>query len=442
MNNYIIESSRNKPQPCEKNVKKLGTDLFSFKNLYKAYFGCRKLKRTTYHAAKFEMNFESELLRLKEELKSHNYKPGPSICFAITDPKLREVWAADFRDRVVHHLLVGYLEPVWEKMFVFHSYACRKLKGAHKAIRNLKKIISPDLYFLQVDIQSFFVSIDKGVLISLIKKRVKHPEILWLAEKIISHDPTTNYIPRGDLKLLQSVPPHKSLFDKIYCGLPIGNLTSQFFANVYLNELDQFIKHSLKCRHYFRYMDDLLLLSSSREQLLKWRDDIKTFVETNLKLKLHPKKQILQPATNGINFCGYIIKPDYTLIRRRTVKKLKNKLWHFNQKVLKALDPDDISRAPLDNKNRLSSSQKTSNSLTGQACDIIFNDPFIVFDNERFTDDFLHIFSSINSVYGFFKHANCYNLRKTLYEKHFGILKMYLQPANRNYDYFIWNPMR
>jgi len=167
-------------------------------------------------------------------------------------------------------------------------------------------------------------------------------------------------------------------------------------------------------------MDDLLLLSSSREQLLKWRDDIKTFVETNLKLKLHPKKQILQPATNGINFCGYIIKPDYTLIRRRTVKKLKNKLWHFNQKVLKALDPDDISRA----------------------CDIIFNDPFIVFDNERFTDDFLHIFSSINSVYGFFKHANCYNLRKTLYEKHFGILKMYLQPANRNYDYFIWNPMR
>ena len=416
MNNYIIESSRNKPQPCEKNVKKLGTDLFSFKNLYKAYFGCRKLKRTTYHAAKFEMNFESELLRLKEELKSHNYKPGPSICFAITDPKLREVWAADFRDRVVHHLLVSYLEPVWEKMFVFHSYACRKLKGAHKAIRYLKKIIAPDLFFLQVDIQSFFVSIDKGVLISLIKKRVKHPEILWLAEKIISHDPTTNYIPRGDLKLLQSVPPHKSLFDKIYCGLPIGNLTSQFFANVYLNELDQFIKHSLKCRHYFRYMDDLLLLSSSREQLLKWRDDIKTFVETNLKLKLHPKKQILQPATNGINFCGYIIKPDYTLIRRRTVKKLKNKLWHFNQKVLKALDPDDTSRA----------------------CDIIFNDPFIVFDNEKFTNDFRHIFSSINSVYGFFKHANCYNLRKTLYEKHFGILKMYLQSANRNYDYFIW----
>lgn len=415
MNNYTIESSNNKSQFCAKNDKKRETNLFTFKNLYKAYLGCRENKRTTYHAAKFEMNFETELLKLSEELKSHNYQPGPSICFAITDPKLREVWAADFRDRVVHHLLVRYLEPIWEKMFVFHSYACRKEKGAHKSIRYLKKIIAPDLLFLQADIQSFFVSIDKGVLFSIVKKRVKNPEILWLAEKIIYHDPTINYIPRGNLKLLQSVPPHKSLFDKVDCGLPIGNLTSQFFANVYLNELDQFVKHHLKCRHYFRYMDDLLLLNSSKEQLLKWRDDIKVFLEITLKLKLHPKKQILQPAANGVNFCGYIIKPDYTLIRRRTAKKLKSRLWHFNQKVLKALDPD--------NK---------------RACDIIFNDPFIVFDNERFTDDFRHIFSSINSVYGFFKHANCYNLRKTLYEKHFGILKIYLEPANRNYDYFVW----
>lgn len=248
-------------------------DLFSFKNLYKAYFGCRKLKRTTYHAAKFEIRFESELLKLKEELISHTYQPGPSTCFAITDPKLREVWAADFRDRVVHHLLVSYLEPVWEKMFVSHSYACRKGKGAHKAIHSLKKIITPDMFFLQVDIQSFFVSIDKGILLSLIKKRIKDPEILWLAKKIIDHDPTTNYTQKGSLKLLQSVPPHKSLFGKVACGLPIGNLTSQFFANVYLNELDQFIKHSLKCRYYLRYMDDLLLLNSSKEQLLTWRDD-------------------------------------------------------------------------------------------------------------------------------------------------------------------------
>src|SRR3989338_7030655 len=330
MNNYIIESSRNKPQPCEKNVKKRETDdLFAFKNLYKAYLSCRENKRTTDHAAKFEMSFEAELLKLRDELKNHTYQPDRSVCFAITDPKLREVWAADFRDRVVHHLLVSYLEPIWEKMFVFHSYACRQTKGAHKAIRNLKKIISPDLYFLQVDIQSFFVSIDKGVLFSFIKKRVKHPEILWLAEKIIYHDPTTNYIPRGGLKLLQSVPPHKSLFGKVNCGLPIGNLTSQFFANVYLNELDQFIKHSLKCRHYFRYMDDLLLLHSDKNQLLNWRDEIDYFLKTKLFLTLHPRKQVLQPISRGIDFLGYIVKPDYTLSRKRIVANLKKKLHYF-----------------------------------------------------------------------------------------------------------------
>ncbi len=391
-------------------------DIFTFQNLLKAYYRCRRTKRRSASAAKFEMNFERELLKLERELKNKTWWPGKYVCFAVSDPKLREVWAADFRDRVVHHLLVGYLEPVWEKIFIFHSFACREEKGARKAVRYLKKTTAPDIFCLQMDIRSYFVSVDKNILFSIIKKHVKNPEILWLAEKIIFHDPTTNYIPRGDLNLLRSVPPHKSLFGKVNRGLPIGNLTSQFFANVYLNELDQFVKHSLKCQHYFRYMDDLLLLASSKEQLLKWRDGIKTFVEINLKLKLHPKKQILQPTTNGINFCGYIVKPDYTLIRRRTVKKLKSNLWHFNQKILKALDPDNMSHA----------------------CDIIFNDPFIVFDNEKFTNDFRHIFSSINSVYGFFKHANCYNLRKTLYEKHFGILKIYLQPVNRNYDYFVW----
>jgi len=416
MNNCTIESSRDKLQSDITKNKAYGTEIFNFQNLYKAYIDCRKHKRKTYQAAKFEINFESELLKLEQELQSHTYKPGCSVCFAITDPKLREVWAANFRDRVVHHLLVSYLEPTWEKMFVFHSYACRQTKGAHKAVRYLKKMTASDLFFLQIDIQSFFVSINKNILFSLIEKHVKNPEILWLTEKIIFHDPTKNYITRGDLKLLQSVPPHKSLFGEKDNGLPIGNLTSQFFANLYLNELDQFIKHFLKCRCYFRYMDDLLILHSSKEQLFKWRKEIKTFLKINLKLKLHPKKQILKPTTKGIDFCGYIVKPDYTLIRRRTVKKPKTKLWHFNQNILKALFPDDISRA----------------------CDIIFTDPFIVFDNERFTEDFRHIFSSINSVYGFFKHANCYNLRKTLYEKHFGILKLYLRPANRNYDYFVW----
>lgn len=361
---------------------------------------------------------------MSAELKNKNYQTGKYICFAITDPKIREVWAADFRDRILHHLLVGYLEPIWEKKFIFHSYACRSFKGAHNAVKKLKlalnrqKTTAGNLWHLKMDIESFFTSIDKTILFSLVKKHIANPDILWLAELIIFQNPTDNYIIKGDRKILASVPKHKSLFYvPMGKGLPIGNYTSQFFANVYLNELDQFIKHSLKCRHYFRYMDDIVLIHSSKEQLLAWRNGIKTFLENNLKLKLHPKKQILQPVSRGIDFCGYIVKPDYTLVRRRTVKKLKNKLWRFNKKILNALSPNDISRAR----------------------NIIFNDPFIVFDKERFTDDFRHIFSSINSIYGFFKHANCYGLRKTLYEKHFGILKLYLRPADKDYNYFSWN---
>lgn len=398
---------------------------FSFKNLYNAYLSCRRNKRSTYQAAKFETTLEPELLRLERELRDHTYSPGHYVCFAITDPKLREVWAADFRDRVVHHLLVGYLQPIWEKKFIFHSFACRKNKGAHNALRHIRKAIAPGMFYLQVDVQSFYVSLDKDILFSIVKKYIRNPEILWLAQKIIFNNPTLDYHAKGDPKLLQAVPAHKSLFGSPFNkGLPIGNLTSQFFANVYLNELDQFVKRTLKCQHYFRYMDDMLLIHPSKEQLLKWRTEIKNFLETNLNLRLHPKKQVLQTTDQGINFCGYIIKPNYMLIRKRTVRKLKNNLWQFNKKILSYITTH--------------SSYLVGATNPPSAYDIIFNDRFAIFDTPELTEEFRHIFSSINSVYGFFKHGDCYNLRKTIFEKHFGILKIYLRPANRNYDYFIW----
>lgn len=412
MDNTITKSIRSKHAQLCKNTN---DDLFSFKNLHKAYLGCRKLKRKSNSAAFFEINMEKELLRLHKDL--HNdYRPGKSVCFAISDPKLREVWAADFRDRVVHHLLVSHLEPMWEKLFIHASYACRRGKGAHKAVQDLRRAISPDMFFLQVDVQSFFVSIDKNILFSIIKKHTRNLEILKLSEKIIFHDPTKNKILRGDIKLLRSVPPHKSLFGKQNCGLPIGNLTSQFFANVYLNELDQFVKHNLKCRRYFRYMDDMVFLDFSKENLIFVRKEIEKFLNSSLRLQLHPKKQILQSVKKGINFCGYIIKPEYTLIRKRTVKKLKNKLWRFNQKIMQSISPEDPEKS----------------------CVILLNDPFIVFEKSKFTDDFRRIFSSINSSYGFLRHANCGSLRRNLYEKHFGVLKIYLKPANKNHSHFVW----
>ncbi|MCX6789149.1 MAG: reverse transcriptase, partial [Candidatus Gribaldobacteria bacterium] len=166
--------------------------------MLKSYYECRQNKRRTKSAAIFEIHFETELLALEKELTTHTYQPGPHACFIITDPKPREVWAADFRDRIVHHLLVAYLEPIFEAKFIFHSYACRKEKGGHKAIKYLQKSIrqfqptGQPPFYLQTDIQSFFISIDKQILFNQIKQQCHHPEILWLSQKIIFQNPVDN----------------------------------------------------------------------------------------------------------------------------------------------------------------------------------------------------------------------------------------------------------
>ncbi|EKE21663.1 MAG: retron-type reverse transcriptase [uncultured bacterium] len=379
---------------------------FSFQELLSAYYHCRNHKRNTINAAKFETNFEVKLLQLEKELCAHNYSPGRSVCFVVTEPKTREIFAADFGDRVIHHLLIERLEPIWEPKFIFHSYACRKDKGAIKAMLSLRKILkkTPSSHFLQIDIRSFFISLNKEILFKLIQAQVKNPEIIWLAKKIIFHDPTSNFSRKGQLKLFNLLPEGKSLFDIPNTrGLPIGNLTSQFFANVYLNELDQFVKHNLKAKYYLRYVDDMVILHSDPRQLQVWHDEIDNFLRQKLKLELHPEKTILKPGSQGINFVGYIVKPDYTIVRNRTIKKFKNKLWQFNQKIL--------TKNPI----------QPIRLWTPELC-----------------EEFRQMLAIINSYYGVFKHADTYHLRQHLYEKHFNILKLYLTPANKNFDYFIW----
>ena len=376
-------------------------DVFSFQNLLIAYYQCRKRKRKTINAAKFELNFEERLLKLEQELKTHIYEPGQSICFVVTEPKSREVFAADFRDRVIHHLLVIYLEPIWEKKFIYHSYACRQNKGAHYAIKNLKKFLkkssnnfSEPSYYLQADVAAFFMSIKKDILFNLIQRHTKHLDILWLTKQIIFQDPTKNFYQKGNPKLFNLIPSHKSLF-KIpkHQGLPIGNLTSQFFANVYLNELDQFIKHQLKIKYYLRYVDDIVILHQNPKQLQIWHKQINQFLKDNLKLHFHPKKTTLQSIYQGINFVGFIVKPHYSLVRKKTIGNLKRKLWEFNQMSI----PENT---------------------------------------ESFEKNLQNILSVINSYYGQFKHAHTFNLRKSIYQKNFKILKSYLKPENENFNYF------
>ena len=327
-------------------------DIFSFGNIYKCYLKCRRNKRNTINALKFELNAEEDILRLEKELKTKAYRPSRSILFFVKKPKLREIFAADFRDRVVHHILVGYLEPIFEKLFIYNSYSCRKDKGTHRAVMKLQSFIRKvskngkvRAYYLQLDIKSFFINIDKEILFSLIKKRTKNKDVLWLAEKIIFHDCTRNYIMRDKENLLNKLPQEKSLFGKKNIrGVPIGNLTSQFFANVYLNELDQFIKHRLRCRYYIRYTDDFVLLDNSRERLAKWMEKISRFLESELRLKLNPRQTKLQPVSNGIDFVGYVVRIDYILVRRRVVNNMDRKLNYFEKS-----DPNGLNYEMLEN---------------------------------------------------------------------------------------------
>ena len=321
--------------------------LFSYENVYRQYLKCRRNKRGTINALKFEVNAEESLLDLKRQLDEKSYYPSRSVCFMVTRPKSREIFAADFRDRIVHHILVDYLEKIWEPQFIFDSYACRKNKGIHAGVKRLQGFIrkvtsngSSRAYYMQLDIANFFMSIDKDILYSRIEQKVSDEKVLWLAKIIIHHDCTKDYILKGDGDYLKKITPHKSLF---YTGkgkgLPIGNLTSQFFANVYLNQLDQFIKHHLKCRLYLRYCDDFVMLAQEKNTLLTWKDAIDEFLRDRLKLRLNHKRQSLQPVSNGIDFLGYIVRRDYVLIRRRVVNNLKAKLETYKGQLIKKESP-------------------------------------------------------------------------------------------------------
>jgi len=327
-------------------VAEMVKDIFSFGNIYRCYLKCRRNKRNTINALKFEINAEENILRLEKELKSKTYRPSRSILFFVKKPKSREIFAADFRDRVVHHILVGYLEPILENIFIYDSYSCRKGKGTYRAVmrlQNFKRKVSKNgkvrSYYLQLDIKSFFINMDKEILFGLIRKRTRNENVLWLAEVIIFHDCTKNYILKDKMSAFNELPREKTLFGKENRkGVPIGNLTSQFFANVYLNELDQFVKHRLRCRYYMRYADDFILLDNSRERLAGWMEEIRRFLESELKLKLNCRGTKLRPASDGIDFVGYVVRKDYILVRRRVINNMDRKLKYFEQYGLKGLD--------------------------------------------------------------------------------------------------------
>ena len=291
-----------------------------------AYYDCRRHKRNSSSAIAFEINLERNLWQLHDELAAGTYRPGRSICFVITRPKPREVWAADFRDRIVHHLLYNRIAPRFHHAFIADSCACIPGRGtlyaAHRLeakVRSLTQNWSRPGYYLKCDLANFFVSINKAILRDRIAARVTEPWTLALAELVLFHDPRQGAIMQSTARQHTRVPAHKRLMGQpAHLGLPIGNLSSQFFANIYLDALDQFAKHQLHARHYIRYVDDFLLLHESAQWLNQAKAEIEAFIERELHVRLNPAKTILQPIARGIDFVGQVIKPWRSSIRRRT----------------------------------------------------------------------------------------------------------------------------
>lgn len=299
---------------------------FQFEDLVQAYYDCRRNKRNSASARLFEKDMEINLLELHDDLIAGTYRPGRSICFVVTRPKAREVWAAAFRDRVVHHLLYNHVAPRFYASFIADSCACIPGRGTLYAATRLESKIrsasenwSKPLFYLKCDLANFFVAIDKAVLRKQLEARINEPWWLDLATQILMHDPREDYETRSPAHLFNRVPQHKRLVAQpARLGLPIGNLSSQFFANIYLDALDQFAKHQLRAKHYIRYVDDFVFLHESPQQLNEWLAQVEAFLP-RLGAKLNPTKTILQPVDRGVDFVGHVIKPWRRTTRKRSL---------------------------------------------------------------------------------------------------------------------------
>ena len=320
------------------------------KELFVAYYDARKNKRNTINALNFELNYEHNLFQLYEEIISGNYKIKPSICFINFSPVQREIFAADFRDRVVHHLVYNYIAPVFEKTFINDSYSCRIGKGTHYGIKRIDHFIRScsenyhkDCYILKLDIKGYFMNIERTILFQVVNdtllkynKKIDFdlPLILDLIKLIIYNDPTKNYILKGNKKDWNGLPPSKSLFHSgENKGLPIGNLTSQLFSNVYFNQFDHYVKKELGIKYYGRYVDDFVIVHPDKTYLKMITSVIKNYLKENLMLELHPKKIYLQHYSKGVQFLGAIIKPYRIYVSSRTKGNFYRSINKWNTKI-------------------------------------------------------------------------------------------------------------
>ena len=367
-----------KPKIIKNKIDKIKLQELTLQAVFDAYYDCRKRKRNTMQSMKFEWQQEKNLFRLYQELKDGTYEIGKSICFVVTIPKPREVWAGAFRDRIVHHLIYNAVKERFENRFIKDTFSCipkrGTLAGAIRARDFAKRITrnySKTAYYMKADISNYFNSINKTILLDIIRRYVKEKWIMDLITQVINHDPRTNVFLKSKKELWDILPAHKSLFNaKKNKGLPIGNLTSQFFSNVYLNPLDQFVKHTLKIKYYCRYVDDVLLMHYDPKYLNYCYDMIDDFLKRNLDLCLNPRKKNMNHVSKGFDFVGHVIKPNRIYLRNTISKKSFDTIKEWEK------------------------------------------------DKNRYKEENLTIFrNKLNSYLGMYIHVNGYRLRKKLCEK-------------------------
>jgi len=310
-------------KPTAKKMKRHGNlfpAVIAFDNLLLAAQKAQKSKRYRANVLEFNHNLESEILQLQSELRNGTYQPGKYRSFRIEQPKSRLISAAPYRDRVVHHALCNIMSPILDRSLIYETYANRIAKGSHQALQQFTTFIRHSPYILQCDIKKFFPSIDHTILKQLLRHKIKCPDALWLIDLIIDssnpQEQVLDYFPNDDLLTPCTRPK----------GLPIGNLTSQLFANYYLAQFDRFIKENLHCQKYLRYVDDFALFHSDRNFLIEAKTAIVKYLAAHLRLKIHSAKSQIFETRYGASFLGFRILSDRILVRGQCVRRARRRL--------------------------------------------------------------------------------------------------------------------
>src|SRR4030043_1782354 len=321
-----------------KTYNKLYEEICSMNNLANAWKEARKGKTKKLYVIEFERNLRENLLQLRKELLEQTYKPQQLVTFILRDPKTRKISKTAFRDRIIHHAIVRVIESIFERIFIYDSCANRKGKGNLFALKRFKYFIKKVSekgdclenkfndknfifgYCLKADIKHYFQEINHNVLLETIQRKISDEKTILLIKQILNNKIQTSRERERETRA--------SFIKK---GMPLGNLTSQFFANIYLNELDYFVKHTLRAKYYIRYVDDFVILHKSKLQLKIWKVQINDFLRDRLKLELHPDKSKIVSLSKGVDFVGFRNFYHFRLLRKRNIRKILCRLKQFQQ---------------------------------------------------------------------------------------------------------------